>query len=155
MMFVDQIINKSSCFFCSFRIQCRIISIVNNPATISNPAFGRLGDEDASGHWLHAFLRKDRKGGQAFLVIVNLHGHETMRDVKVRAPGEVVREIGSPEGTVRFVDRLATDWSATVHAGDLSTRGLVLPDLPPCSALYLEVPSQATEPVPGGQSGHL
>ena len=42
-----------------------------NHANNDNPAFGRVGDETASGHWVYAFLRHDRASGQAFLVVAN------------------------------------------------------------------------------------
>ena len=50
-----------------------------NPANHDNPGFGRLPDEQASGHWLYAFLRYDRSTQQRFLVLANLHPTISLR----------------------------------------------------------------------------
>lgn len=109
-----------------------------NPANIGNEHFGRIGEESASGHWLYAFLRVEREG-QAFLVIANLHGTETLRGVRVRIPIGSLGDLSDPGTILRFRDRLATDWSGLAVAEDLPHAGLQLPELPPCSALYLEI----------------
>ena len=44
-----------------------------NPANHDNPSFGRLPGEQASGHWLYAFLRYDISTEQRFLIVANLH----------------------------------------------------------------------------------
>ena len=59
-----------------------------NHANKENPDFGRVGDETISGHWLYAFLRRDPKTGQAFLVVANFHGSETLRGVRVSIPDD-------------------------------------------------------------------
>ena len=110
-----------------------------NPANLHNPHFGRLGDETVSGHWLYAFLRKDDHGPQTFLVAVNLHGVETMHNLKIRIPADDLAAIGRPRGTLEFTDRLATNWSSAADSRTLPTTGLSLPPLPPCSALFLEI----------------
>ncbi len=110
-----------------------------NSANLTNPAGGRLGDEAPSGHWLYAYLRAEEEGGQVFLVVINLHGEQTLGGVKLIIPEEDLREIGCGAGELRFRDRLASDWSATTTAEALWKEGLALPDLPPCSAMYVEV----------------
>jgi glycosidase len=111
-----------------------------NHANGSNPDFGRLDGETVSGHWLYAFLRSERKpDGQNFLVVVNLHGTETMKTPRVRIPPHALQWMAATGETAGFRDRLATDWETEVPRADLPGNGLVLPDLPPCTALYLEM----------------
>ncbi|MEI6177654.1 MAG: alpha-amylase family glycosyl hydrolase [Verrucomicrobiota bacterium] len=111
-----------------------------NHANKYNPAFGRVGDESVSGHWLYAFLRRDTKSGQAFLVVANFHGCETLRGVKIRIPKDARMFLGRT-GDARwlFRDRLDSDWSGSVAQADLEETGLALPDLAPCSAMLLEI----------------
>jgi glycosidase len=111
-----------------------------NHANKDNPAFGRVGDETASGHWLYAFLRHDEQSGQSFLVVANFHGTETLRGVKVRIPRDARAMLGRDNGDQwRFADRLETGWSGTTDGDLLEDEGVPLPDLPPCSALLLEI----------------
>jgi hypothetical protein len=96
--------------------------------------------EDVSGHWLYAFLRRDAKSGQAFMVVANFHGTETLRGVTVRMPHDAQMFAGfSGDELWTFHDRLAGEWSLT-HARDALARdGLPLPDLAPCSAMLIEI----------------
>ena len=111
-----------------------------NHANKENPHFGRLGDESTSGHWLYAFLRRDSRSGQAFLVVANFHGHETMRDVKIRIPHDARMFIGrTADARWSFTDRLDSTWSASVPQEALEHEGLPLPELAPCSAMLLEI----------------
>jgi hypothetical protein len=110
-----------------------------NPHNLDNPDYGRLGGEAASGHWFYSFLRVQSGGGQAFLVVVNLHGEATLCGVMVKIPQATLQAMGKTEATLRFEDRLAGEWRAVVEAMSLCEEGLALPDLPPCSALYLEI----------------
>ena len=111
-----------------------------NHANKENPAFGRLGDESVSGHWLYAFLRRDPKTGQAFLVVANFHGSQTLRDVKVRIPADALMFLGH-SGTREFHlrDRLDLRWTGRVAVDSLATSGVSLPELPPCSAMFIEL----------------
>jgi hypothetical protein len=111
-----------------------------NHANKENPAFGRVGDETASGHWLYAFLRRDSKTGQAFLVVANFHGSETLRGVKVRIPNDARMFAGrSGDAVWSFADRLDSEWRGTAAGDTMEHEGLALPDIPPCSALLLEI----------------
>lgn len=111
-----------------------------NRANNANPAFGRVGDEEASGHWLYAFLRRDGLSGQTFMVVANFHGSETMRGVKVRISPDAREFIGRESDKLwTFTDRLDSPWRGTAASGVLETEGIALPDLPPCSALLLEI----------------
>ncbi|NNM30952.1 MAG: alpha-amylase [Akkermansiaceae bacterium] len=111
-----------------------------SPANGDNPDFGRVGDETHSGHYLYAFLRSEaRAGGQSFLVVANLHGSATLKGVKVRIPADQIAWMQKSGAMLTFTDRLATTWSGTAGTAFLPTQGVALPDLPPCSALYLEI----------------
>ncbi len=111
-----------------------------NHANNENPAFGRVGDESASGHWLYAFLRHDAKTRQAFLVVANFNGSETLAGVKIRIPEAARAFLGrSDEETWNFSERLDSEWTGKTSRESLENEGLVLPDLAPCSTLILEI----------------
>jgi glycosidase len=105
-----------------------------------NPAFGRVGDETVSGHWLYAFLRRDKRTGHAFLVVANFHPAETLRGVKVRIPADARMFLGrSGSDPWTLTDRLDSDWSTAVAPGVLEAEGVELPELAPCSVIMLEI----------------
>jgi glycosidase len=111
-----------------------------NHANKPNPAFGRVGGETVSGHWLYAFLRRDSRSGQAFLVLANFHPTESLLNVKIRIPQDARMFLGrSTDQTWTFTDRLDTDWSQSVSSEQLEHDGISLPDLMPCSAMLLEI----------------
>ena len=111
-----------------------------NHSNNDNPAFGRVGEEAASGHWLYAFLRHDAASGQSFLVVANFHGTETLSGVKIRIPQDARAFLGRSEmETWHFSDELASEWSGSASRESLDTQGFALPDLPPCSALLLKI----------------
>lgn len=111
-----------------------------NHANKENPHFGRVGDESVSGHWLYAFLRRDGKSGQAFLVIANFHGSETLRGVNIRIPHDARMFLGlSGYENWSFSDRLDSGWIGSAACNALEQDGLALPDLSPCSVLLLEI----------------
>ncbi|QJE98800.1 alpha-amylase family glycosyl hydrolase [Luteolibacter luteus] len=111
-----------------------------NHANKENPAFGRVGNETYSGHWLYAYLRRDPGSGQAFLVIANFHGSEVLENVRVIIPHHALGwlEIGL-EKELRFEDRLAGHASLTAPVASLPDHGLCLPALPPMSAMMMEL----------------
>jgi len=111
-----------------------------NHANKENPRFGRIGDESVSGHWLYAFLRSDRSSGRASLVVANFHGSDTIRGASARIPEDARNFVGrSGDANWKFTDRLDSDWSGSIAPGQLEIDGLPLPDMPPCSALILEI----------------
>ncbi|MFP6876461.1 MAG: alpha-amylase family glycosyl hydrolase [Roseibacillus sp.] len=110
-----------------------------NSTNRDNPNFGRIGEESTSGHWLYAFLRIDPETPQTFLVVVNLHGGETMRGIRVKISREGLRRVGCSGVPVRFAERLGSDGIVTVEAEALVNDGLALPDLAPCSVCFLEM----------------
>ena len=111
-----------------------------NHANKDNPAFGRLGGETVSGHWLYAFLRRDTKSVQAFLVVANFHPSETLHDVKIRIPHDARMFLGrSGDDDWTLTDRLDSDWTCTVAPEVLEDGGVRMPALAPCSAWLLEI----------------
>lgn len=114
-----------------------------NGANRDNLHFGRLPGETASGHWLYAFLRHDAASGQSFLVVANLHGRETLRDVRIRFSPEALAALGAAhaDARVEFRDQLAKKLALRVRATSASLRaeGLPLAELPPLGVWYFEV----------------
>jgi glycosidase len=111
-----------------------------NHANKENPHFGRVGEESVSGHWLYAFLRRDGRSGQAFLVVANFHGSIAMNGVRIRIPQDAQMFLGlSSYATWVFQDRLGTDWSGVASRKDLSEIGLQIPHIDSCAAMLLQI----------------
>lgn len=108
-----------------------------NHANRDNPAFGRIGKETVSGHWLYAFLRHDAESGQAFLCVANFHPKEALGNVKVIIPQEALHFLGrrTPE-LLEFIGRLGAGPTLGVLAEELPVSGLVLGDLEPFGVRY-------------------
>lgn len=77
-----------------------------------NKSFGRLDGENVSGHWLYAFLRYDKVSDQAYLVMINFHPTETMRDLDV------------------WFSKDARKW-----LGNYSYESMQIEELPPCEVM--------------------
>ncbi len=103
-----------------------------------NEHFGRLAGEPASGHWLYAFVRSD--GRQHFLVVVNLHREQTLRDVRVQLSAKATAHLALT-GKVELRERLESDASApfTQSAEEIIAVGVKLPALSPLTACYFEL----------------
>jgi glycosidase len=114
-----------------------------NPANNKSANFGTIGQEPASGHWMYAFLRYDPKTQQRYLVVSNLHKTETLQDVQLRIPKELLTElhIDKPDAELTFVERLSTNGALTLKAvaQDLNGRGLQIPEVPPLTPYYFEI----------------
>ncbi len=108
-----------------------------NGANLRSPHFGRLPGEEASGHWMYAFIRHDAHAGQAFLVVANLHPSQAFRDVALHLPPEVLHPIGWRAHTqVRLTDRLAPSLPLQLaQAAD----EIVIPLVPPLTVYYFEL----------------
>jgi len=114
-----------------------------NPANHDNERFGRMPGEEASGHWLYAFLRSDSASGQGFLVLGNLNVRP-LRDVRLRIPGDAFEFLGFSAGeSVECIERLTTDGALTIR-GTASEGLWNLGDIPPLTAFYFDIRSAST-----------
>ena len=115
-----------------------------NPANHDNPSFGRLPGEQASGHWLYAFLRYDISTEQRFLVVANLHPSVPLLDVRVLLPPSAMHAVDlnpeKPEQQLTLIDRLAPDDATQVTStvAEALSPGIPIPAIPPLTPLYLE-----------------
>lgn len=113
-----------------------------NHANQGNDKYGRIHDEQASGHWLYSFLRCDKESGQAFLVVANLNPKEALKDVHIQIPEDAINWLGRKfenHKTLTFTDRLGSNLSIQANKEDLPTTGLTIKKFPAKAALYLEV----------------
>jgi len=135
----------------------RLINLMSEPAFASgasiplngvnkdNPAYGRLKTEQASGHWLYSFARYDPVTGQRFVVAVNLSPTNSLSDVLIRLPKEVLQRTGMSkldrDKSIHVKDRLnATPLAdVTTNVGYVQESGIPITELPPLSAAYLEI----------------
>lgn len=121
-----------------------------NAANRTNPKYGRIDNEQPSGHWLYSFLRYDAASGQRFLAVVNLNPRTTLKDVSViidRAAGEFLGMSKlDPKTPLTFSDRLGAKdaASATSCIEDAAGAGVWIGDIAPATALYFEL---KTEPL--------
>lgn len=112
-----------------------------NHANKDNKEFGRIDDEQASGHWLYAFLRRDEQSGQAFLVVVNFHATKPLNPVCIQLPEDAISWL-KLKNDVTMVDKLASKQQFRWQLDELRNRGVTLPELAPCSAMMLEISSE-------------
>jgi glycosidase len=115
-----------------------------NPANRDNPSFGRLPDEQASGHWLYAFLRYDRATSQRFLVLANLHPGIALRNVRVLLPEAALQFLdlnADVSTTLALTDRLALEQATKISStlGEARDAGLPISEIPPLTSFYLEL----------------
>jgi glycosidase len=111
-----------------------------NPHNVNNPRFGPLPGESASGHWLHAFARFNAQ--QRFVIVSNLHPRESIRDVRVRIPGDLLEAWHvTATSQVSAEDRLngLASASFTVGGAYCSDEGLPVIDIPPLTSIYLAI----------------
>ena len=114
-----------------------------NSANRDNRAFGRLPGEQASGHWLYAFLRYDVSSEQRFLVVANLHPTISFQNVHVLLPASALQFLdlhGHSSGTqLRLMERLGECGTGTVvTTGDAASGGVPISESPSLSAFYFE-----------------
>jgi glycosidase len=110
-----------------------------NGANVPNPTFGRIEGEPASGHWLYAYLRVPGTDAHPFLVIVNLHGSTTFRDVRVLLSDEARTALGKMSGPLLLEDRVSGLAPLRVAASEVLVDGFTLPELPPLKSGYFEI----------------
>lgn len=111
-----------------------------NHANKGNQSFGRLAGEDASGHWIYAFLRYDKSSEQAFLCIVNFHPSHTFQTVSADIPEDALDFIGRKEAKkFTFTGKLGTTEIISLTKRELEDKGVPLGELPPFVAHYYEL----------------
>jgi len=111
-----------------------------NPANRDNERFGRLPGEQASGHWLYAFLRYDCVTEQRFLVVANLHPATVFQDVRVSLPQDALQFLGLGNSTkLSLIDRLFGEVGPIgLTTQEACDAGIPIEELPALSAFYLE-----------------
>ena len=112
-----------------------------NPANRDNPAFGRLPGEQASGHWLYAFLRYDPATQQRFLVVANLHPKDSLRDARIILPQNALRFLDLETEAIKLelMERLNGEIAPiSLTAATAVAAGIPIAELPPLSAFYFE-----------------
>jgi len=109
-----------------------------NAANNDNPGFGRLAGETASGHWLYAFLRSDPVSGRRFLVAINLHRSEALREISIRIPEPQRMGARLPSGDtkLRLTERLSTSGTLSIESPAAEIR---IPEIPPLTPFYFEI----------------
>lgn len=132
------------------------ICIPLNAANRDNPAYGRLGNEQPSGHWLYSFLRYDQNIAQRFLVVVNLNPTTALKNIRIILPESVIKLLGLESQyrdsdpfdsaplrsgqVLRLIDRLAKEGiSAKSTVAEASERGIPIAEIPPLTACYFEI----------------
>lgn len=107
----------------------RLITVLNEPAfrdgeflplnaaNRDNPKYGRINNEQPSGHWLYSFLRYDAASGQRFLAVVNLSPTATMKDVSVSLDQRAIDFLGwsksDPATPLALADKIANAGART------------------------------------------
>jgi hypothetical protein len=121
------------------------ICIALNTANRDNPGYGRLPNEQPSGHWLYSFLRYDLNAAQRFLVVVNLNPTTTLKGIRIILPESVIKSVGLDSqyrnSDLQWVDRLTAKEGATAKStvAEASTHGIPIPEIPPLTARYFEL----------------
>jgi glycosidase len=116
-----------------------------NPANHDNPGFGRLPDEQASGHWLYAFLRYNRSKQQRFLVLANLHPTIPFRHVRVLLPSTALQFLDlnadASDKRLGLTDRLALGPASKIDStvAEAQNAGLPILEIPPLTSFYFEL----------------
>lgn len=116
-----------------------------NAANRDNSDFGRVANEQPSGHWLYSFLRYDAGTGQRFLVVVNLNPKTGVDDIRVCLPDTAIRALGlggkDRATRLELLDRLAVRDAAAASAtiAEAIGKGISIAEMPPLSACYFEI----------------
>lgn len=109
-----------------------------NYANRDNAGFGRIAGEIASGHWLHAFLRRDETTRDAFLCIVNFHPSEALHHVRVIVPEHATNWLALGEVLV-FHDWWHGAVDIVISSASLHREGLSIDHIAACSAMFLRI----------------
>lgn len=114
-----------------------------NPANRDNERFGRLPGEQASGHWLYAFLRYDPLTNQRFLVVANLHSQTALRDVRIMIPETALQSLGlnleSSHPRLKLIEWLTeTPLEIRLTSAEAVSPGIPIAEIPSLTAFYFE-----------------
>ena len=102
-----------------------------NPSNIENPSYGRVPGEQASGHWLYSFLRRDPATGQKFLAVINLHRSRQFDDVRIALPPAALDLLGiNASSEIKLAGKLGSSAEIKSRATELSVGSI--PPLTPC-----------------------
>ncbi len=110
-----------------------------NGANTQNPEFGRIAGDPASGHWLYAYLRIPTPEHAPFLVVVNLHRSETLRNVRILLSDEARSALAPLNASLLLQDRVGELTPLRCAAQEVLEHGFLLPSLPPLSPAYFEM----------------
>ena len=118
-----------------------------NAANQANPYFGKVADVGPSGHWLHAYVRSDRRNDSSYLVTSNFHPTATLRHVRVRLPDAAVEALGLTETADEWLvlkDQLALDGQPVraIRVSEALREGIYLDQLAPLAAYYWEIQTE-------------
>jgi hypothetical protein len=121
------------------------ICVPLNAANRDNPGYGRVSNEQPSGHWLYGFLRYDVNTGQRFLVLANLNATTTLDDIRVKIPEAAIKALGleskDRQTVLELLDRLAPKEAAAAASSiaEAMERGINIAEIPPLMACYFEI----------------
>jgi glycosidase len=113
-----------------------------NPANRDNEQFGRLPGEQASGHWLYAFLRYDPLTSQRFLVVANLHPQIALQDVRVFLPPSALEFLDltdGPDSKLKLIEWLSEEsLEVRVTIAEATSPGIPIAAIPALTAFYFK-----------------
>ncbi len=111
-----------------------------NHANIGHERFGRLFGDPVSGHWLYAFLRFDKRSGQAFFCIANFHPEHAFQDVSVSIPDHALAFLRKKSAKkFSFSGKLGNTETISLSKKELATSGMTIAELPPFAVHYYEL----------------
>ena len=91
--------------------------------------------EQASGHWIYSFLRRDPETGQKFLVVINLNPTRQFDDVRLALPSDALKFLVFKESsTLRLSGKLGSSAEIKSAAAELSVGSI-----PPLTACFFEI----------------
>ncbi|CAA9233825.1 MAG: GH13_38 / GH13 [uncultured Chthoniobacterales bacterium] len=123
-----------------------------NASNRDNPKYGRVANEQPSGHWIYSFLRYDAATGQRFLGVVNLNPTTALKDVSVTLDARAIEFLGlskvDPKTLLTLGDKLAAKDPASITSSidDAGTGGIRVGDLAPATPLLFEVKADIAKP---------
>jgi glycosidase len=114
-----------------------------NPANRENERFGRLPGDQASGHWLYAFLRYDSLTRQRFLVVANLHPETALRDLRILIPESALRSLDlnteSSHPKLKLIEWLSErPLEIRLTIAEAVSPGIPIAEIPSLSAFYFK-----------------